>query len=185
MNRMISEEEQLRDQLLFLRCRRGERAAWHALIALWQPRLFYYVRRLLPTEADAWDVLQQTWAGAYEGIDRVRDPGQLAPWIYRIARNKSIDFRRRLSPHETLEENADHSPAPGDEQLAFDNVESLHLALGRLSLAHREVLTLYFLEDLSVDAIAQVLGVPPGTVKSRLHHAKHELRIILEPEIEP
>ena len=182
---MISEKEQIRDELLVLKCRRGDHAAWHELIELWRPRLFYFVRRLVPTEADAWYVLQQTWIGAYEGIDRLQDTRQLAPWLYRIARNKSIDYRRRLSSHEPLDEDADDSPTPEDEQLAFDNVESVHLALDRLSLAHREALTLYFLEDLSVDAIAQVLGVPPGTVKSRLHHAKQELRIILEPEVKP
>src|SRR5450631_1446237 len=100
---MLSEKEHIRDQLLVLRCRRGDRSAWHELIEFWQPRLFYYVRRLLPAEADAWDVLQQTWMAAYEGIDRLQDPRQLAPWLYRIARNKSIDYRRRLPSDESSE----------------------------------------------------------------------------------
>jgi RNA polymerase sigma-70 factor (ECF subfamily) len=126
--------------------------------------------------------------GAYEGIDGLKSDGQLAPWLYRIARNKSIDHRRKLRIHEPLDdiadEIADDSPAPPDEQTTFDNVESIHRVLDCLSLSHREVLTLFFLQDLSVNAIAQLLAVPPGTVKSRLHHAKRALRTVLGLERE-
>jgi len=63
--------------------------------------------------------------------------------------------------------------------------EAVHRALDELSLAHREALTLHFLQDLSLEQIANVLEVPIGTVKSRLHHAKRELRKVLEREVSP
>ena len=74
---------------------------------------------------------------------------------------------------------------PGEEdsgQAAFDNADQVHHGLAQLSLPFREVLTLFFLEDFSIDAIAEILGVPPGTVKSRLYHAKQALRAVIEKE---
>ncbi|MFC1746814.1 sigma factor-like helix-turn-helix DNA-binding protein, partial [Candidatus Neomarinimicrobiota bacterium] len=65
----------------------------------------------------------------------------------------------------------------------FD-AEHLHWALGRLSLPHREVLILHFLEDFSLAEIAEIAGVPEGTVKSRLHYAKEALRSVLQKEAE-
>ena len=64
----------------------------------------------------------------------------------------------------------------------FDNAEQVHHGLSRLSLSHREVLTLHFLEDLSLERMAEVLDVPPGTVKSRLYYAKRALRAVLDQE---
>ena len=63
--------------------------------------------------------------------------------------------------------------------VAFDNAEQVHHALDKLPLPQREALTLYFLEELSIEEIAEVLGVPAGTVKSRLHYAKSAIRNIL------
>ena len=65
---------------------------------------------------------------------------------------------------------------------SFEDAQQVHRGLSKLSLPHREALTLHFLEDLSVDEISQLLSVSPGTVKSRLHYAKRALRTILEEE---
>ena len=65
----------------------------------------------------------------------------------------------------------------------FDDAERVHRGLDRISLAHREALTLFFLEDFSIDEIASILNVSPGTVKSRLHYAKRALRLVLEKEV--
>ena len=189
---MASERERIFGQLLVLRCRRGERDAWRELIELWEPRLFYYVRRLVPQESDAWDVLQQTWLGAYESIRALSDPKLLATWLYRIARNKAISHRRSRGGGGTRESELSDvigEPAAEDEADTleeFENAEAVHRALDELSLAHREALTLHSLQDLALEQIADVLDVPVGTVKSRLHHAKRELRKVLEQrEVSP
>lgn len=69
---------------------------------------------------------------------------------------------------------------PADEMVEFEDAEHIHRGLLKLSLPHREVLTLYFLEDLSVEEVAVILGVPAGTVKSRLHYARLALRKVIE-----
>jgi RNA polymerase sigma-70 factor (ECF subfamily) len=69
-----------------------------------------------------------------------------------------------------------------DTEFDRENAEQVHVALRRLPAVQREVLTLFFLEDLAIEEIADVVGIPPGTVKSRLFHAKRALRKILEEE---
>ena len=184
----MDESERILDELLVLRCRRGDTAAWRELIGRWERRLFYYVRRLVGGERDGWDVLQQTWLGAYESIRSLSDPKLLATWLYRIARNKAISHRRARGVRAAELAEIIGEPAAEDEPDAleeFENAQAVHRAIDELSLAHREVLTLHFLQDLSLEQIADVLDVPIGTVKSRLHHAKRELRKVLEREVSP
>jgi RNA polymerase sigma-70 factor (ECF subfamily) len=183
---MFSEAEKIRHALLVLRCRRGDHHSWRELIGAFERKLFYYVRRLVSHEADAWDVLQQTWMAAYQSIGRLGDSKQLAAWLYGIARNKAIDQRRlRVEATIDVESLAESCCEERDESLEVDDIESLHCAIDRLALPHREAITLFFLEDLSVKEIAEVLHIPTGTVKSRLHNAKRELRLILQKEVTP
>jgi RNA polymerase sigma-70 factor (ECF subfamily) len=178
------EQEAIYSELLVLRHRRGDPKAFEDLIRHWEKRLFYYIRRLVDQEPDAWDILQETWLCALRRIKEVREPRALAAWLYRIARNHSMDHLRReysdralfQEPPCDLEEMA---AEPADE---FEDAERVHHALRLISLAHREVLTLHFLQDLSLEEIAEVIEVPEGTVKSRLHHAKKALRRVLERE---
>jgi RNA polymerase sigma-70 factor (ECF subfamily) len=171
-------------ELLALRCRRGDRAALEELIRTWEPRLLYFLRRLVRDEADARDVLQETWVRVLGGIGFLSDPRSLAPWLYRIARNVANSHARaREPPHESLEDHPDTNALDlTGGPLEFEDAEQVHRGLLSLSLPHREVLTLFFLEDLTVEQVATVLGVPPGTVKSRLHYAKRALRQVIAEE---
>jgi RNA polymerase sigma-70 factor (ECF subfamily) len=172
-------------ELLALRCRRGDRAALEELVQAYEKRLLYFVRRLVRDEADAWDVLQKTWLKVLHGISGLSDPCSLTPWLYRVARNTALSHVRLHEPYcEPLTDRADAvADTSANGQPQWENAEQVHRGLLALSLPHREVLTLFFLEDLSVDEVASVLGVPPGTVKSRLHYAKLELRKALEGKL--
>jgi RNA polymerase sigma-70 factor (ECF subfamily) len=182
------------DELLVLRCRQGERAAVDELLRRWERRLLYYVRRLVDDdEHDAWDVLQQTFLQAVRKLHTLREPRTLPAWLYTIARNAALADRRRRSAlasggrgtddavevGELAASAAAAGPDDGGEFTA-DDVDAVHAAMGELSVPHREALTLLFLQDLSVEEIAQVVGASPGTVKSRVYYAKRALRAILE-----
>ena len=175
---MARDKDTVARNLLAARCRRGDRAALEELVRTFEGRLFYFVRRLVGNEADAWDVVQKTWVRVLGGIEKLDDPGSLVPWLYQIARHTALTHARLRDPPVELPAEV---PDPGAADPAdFGDAERVHHGLVRLSLPHREVLTLFFLADLGVEQIAEVLGVPTGTVKSRLHYAKLALRKVID-----
>jgi RNA polymerase sigma-70 factor, ECF subfamily len=171
-------------ELLVLRCRQGRQDALEELIRTWERPLLYYVRRLLDSEEDARQVLQETWLKVLQGMRKLRRPESLPAWLYGIARNTAVSHLRAKRQERSLFDADDgaQDSASDDAHLSLDDAERIHYGLGRISLVHREVLTLFFLQDLSLDEIASVLEIPVGTVKSRLHHAKHALKAVLEEE---
>jgi RNA polymerase sigma-70 factor (ECF subfamily) len=180
----LTEKQAIYYELLVLRCQQGQKEAFEELVRSWEKRLFFYVRRLVDDEQDAWQMLQQTWVKVLRGIKKLRQPRKLPAWLYGIAHNTAIDhLRTKHSEQVLIEDNADVSNIEDcNSTLIFDDVEQVYYGLGRISLPHREVLTLFFLQDLSTDEIAQVLGISIGTVKSRLYYAKRALKAILEKE---
>lgn len=181
---MITGKESIYYELLILRCKRREKEALEELIHNWERRLFYYVRRLVDNEQDAWDILQEIWLKVVRSIKSLREPRRLPAWLYRIARNTAMSyFRTQHSKIVLINEDENTSYIDGnDEHFHFEDAEQVHYGLGQISLPHREVLTLYFLHDISLEEIAEVLNIPLGTVKSRLHYAKSALRTVLEKE---
>ena len=185
---MTTPKETVYQQLLLVRCQRGDCQAMEELIACWEKRLFYYIRRMVDQEADAWDVLQQTWVKVVGGIKSLKDPQAFPCWLYTLARNTTwTHLRRRPDARLALQQldRCDDPPAENDPAEVFEDAEAVHNALGQISPAHREVLTLFFLQDLSVEEIGRVIGVPHGTVKSRLHYARRALRELIQKEGKP
>lgn len=175
---------EIRCELLVTRCRQRDLEAWDELVLLWNDRLFYYLRRLIDHEQDATNALQDVWLHAIRDIRSLRDGSRFAPWLYTIARRTAMThFRREYSRREesASEMVADEIDDVPDE-LFFENAELVHFGLGRLGLPEREVLTLFFLEDLTIKEIAELLGIPTGTVKSRLFKARRDMRRVLERE---
>ena len=173
------------DELLVTRCQKRDLAAWDELVLRWNDRLWYYLRRLIDDEQDAANALQEVWLHAIRGVRSLRDGSRLAPWLYTIARRTAMThFRRDYSCREesASEVIASESDDVRDDQLQLENAELVHFGLSRLSLPEREVLTLFFLEDLTIQEVAELLGVPEGTVKSRLFKARRDLRCALDKE---
>ena len=176
----MPDRQLLESALLVVRYQRGDRGAFEGLVKLWEPSLFYYLRRLAPSEADAWELLQETWLKLFRSLRSLRDPQALPAFLYTTARNTALSRLRKREFQEIESDPSEvHDEASGNDISAFDNAEQVHHALDQLPLLQREALTLYFLEDLSLDEMAATLGVPVGTVKSRLHYAKLAMRKIL------
>ena len=163
------------------RCQDGERTAFEELFEMYQPRLKYYVRRLDSGGADVDDTLQDIWLAVFKKIDKLRDAQVFSVWLYRIARNKVYDRFRRKDRFVRLPEE-DELPVSGSAEPLFDidNTEKLHAALNNLKPYHREVLTLCFIEQMSYQSIADVVGCSIGTVRSRIFYAKQSLREEME-----
>ena len=177
-----SVEELLHDAVLVLRCRRREEKAFEELVNRWEPRLYYYLRRIVEDENAVWDVLQETWLAVYQKIRKLEDPRRFPAWLYKISHNKAVSLLRREGKYVQVaeEQMAGCFENNGTIGIVDEQAELAHKLLGKLKLAHREVLTLYFLEGFSIREMAGILDVSEGTVKSRLHYAKHKMREALK-----
>jgi len=172
---------QLYERMLILRCQAGDEAALAELIATYSPRLRLFLRKLVHQDSAADDLLQDTWFDVYRKINALENPQAFAAWLYRIARDIAYRaLRRRPEPISPADEKWTDSIAAEEPQFAHDDIERVRAALDQLPLQQREVLMLRFVEDMSYEQIAEVIARPVGTVRSRIHYAKLELRTNLE-----
>ena len=172
--------ERLFERLLVLRCQTGDESAFAQLLERYGPRLRYYVRKMLGHRgSEAEDVLQEVWLDVFRGVGRLSEPAAFATWLYRIAHDRTRRLQRqRIVPTGARDDVILSNGRSTD--FATADAEVVHAALNELPAEQREVLVLRFLEDLDYEAISQIVGSPVGTVRSRLHYAKRELRIIIE-----
>jgi RNA polymerase sigma-70 factor (ECF subfamily) len=180
---VIDDLDQIEESLTVLRAQRGDREAFRQLVDWYDRRLLYFVRRILGETEGAFDVLQSVWLIAHQRLWKLQSTSAFRVWLYRLAHDQAVtELRRRAKRPLLLEEIDTYQPVnnTSNAEMAFDNAELVHVALKDLSVDHRRVLTLRFLEDMSVEEIAEVVGCSSGTVKSRLHYAKTALRRRIE-----
>jgi len=176
------EQDKLSNAFLVLRCQRRDKPAFQELVNRWEPRLYYYLRRIVENENDVWDVLQETWLAVFQNIRKLQDPLKFSAWLYQISHNKAVNLFRKENKYAQItdEQMADYCESNTTISAVKEQAELVHKVLEKLKLAHREVLTLYFLEGFSIKEMAQIIGVSEGTVKSRLYYAKHKLHEALK-----
>jgi len=170
------------DEWLVVRCQLGERQAFDELIERWGAPIWRYARRLTNSDDAADDVSQNVWLRVLRGIHRLRDGSRLRAWLFGIARRTLMDrLREQYAVPNVTDVDVIELPAAVD---ASDDVEAdlatVERELARLPVVEREVLTLFYLRELSLGEVADVLGVPAGTVKSRLFRARKLLRREIE-----
>lgn len=164
------------DELLALRCQLGDRAAFDELIQRWNDPLWRYLRRMAGNDHDAQELAQNTWLGVLRGLPRLRDPARLRPWLFGIARRVAMDRLRAQYAAPPTEDLTDADALAETGDTTEEDLAALDQGLRELPLVEREVLTLFYLRELSLGDVAEVLAVPIGTVKSRLFRARHLLR---------
>ncbi len=168
----------------------GSDSAFEELVLRYQDRLYHTIYRLLGHAEDAQDVVQETFLSAYQSLDGFKGESQFYTWLYRIAVNNAISYKRRRRPGLSLErmsqEDGMNDPAdpselsrPGFALERQEEEQTLMRALGQLSPDHRTVLVLKDLQGQKYEEMAEVLDVPVGTIRSRLHRARLELRELL------
>ena len=166
----------------------GDRRAFEELHARFGRPLFGYLLTLTPDRGLAEEILQDTlvaiWqnAGAYAGRSSVKT------WLFGVARRQAHNKLRGrkfwLADEEELKNLPASEPDPEAALLTRTRREDLAASIGHLSPLYREVLALVFFHELSYEETAEVLGVPVGTVKSRLSNAKRALRSLMQKEQE-
>lgn len=173
----VSAEHSRADERLAVRCQLGERDAFEELIGRWNEPLWRYLRRLAGTDDAATEMLQDVWLRVFRGISRLRDGSKLRSWLFGIARRVAMDrLRAEYAAPPATDIDLHDVPSVVDTDGLEDDLAAMHVELARLPVVEREVLTLFYLKELSLTDVAEVLGVPVGTVKSRLFRARRMLR---------
>lgn len=177
---MQDKRSQIEDQLLVIDAQAGDHAAMEQLVRRWQKRLWRHALRLTGDTEAAWDVTQQAWLGIVKGLPKLHDPARFRAWVYRITTYKSADWIREKSFLR-------HAPLLDvqDQQHHSDRVTTVDELLQQMDPPKRVALCLYYFENLSVAEMSVALDIPAGTVKSRLHAARQELKGLWQKQSQP
>jgi RNA polymerase sigma-70 factor (ECF subfamily) len=170
----------LRDADLVLRCREGDADAWRMLVERFSRYVYAIAVRVYRLSDDrAEDVFQEVFARVYEHLGELRDDRALRPWIGQLTRRLAIDEIRRASRTEPSQDLVD-LPEAEDHMATIDQALTVHAALSELPENCREVLDRFFCRDQSYATISTALGIPTGTIASRISRCLVKLREELE-----
>jgi RNA polymerase sigma-70 factor (ECF subfamily) len=174
------------DAELIGRAQHGDEEAFASLAVAAGDRLHAVAHRILRDTDLAEDVTQQALLTIWRDLPRLRDPARFDAWSYRLlVRACYAEGRRvrRRAPNVRLLPASEPKAAEGLSSVV--DRDQLERGFRRLSIDHRAVVVLHHYLDLRLDEVADVLGVPVGTVRSRLHHAMRGLRAALEADARP
>jgi len=178
-----SDTDRVYDELLLTLIQRGNRRAGERLAARWYPRLKRTAYRLLRDEQQAETAVQEAWSGICRGWLGLRDRSRFPAWAYKILHRRCAD---RIANNQQIRERCGAAPDGEEPSIAprAEDKVTIAQAFDRLSDNHRSAAILYFSEGLSLAEIAEVTGTPVGTAKSRLFHARRQLKAALSDDIE-
>lgn len=169
------------EQNLIVRARDGDHDAFGALVAGSVDRLYSTARLILHDDGQAEDAVQDALLRAWSGLRGLRDPGRFEAWLYRLTVHACYRTARREGTHRVVEVHlsALHEPAIRDAQHSLLQRDQLERGFRRLSPNQRAVLVVRYYLDLTDADAAAVLGIPVGTLKSRLNRATQAMRAAL------
>ena len=176
------------DQQLIQRCLAGQTDAFGELVTRYQDRLYHSIMMMVRSPEDARDLAQESFVHAFRRLESFRGDAAFYTWLFRIAVNATISFRRKAarrktSSVESIREASGNEPiddrfdsAPGSRMEQSEQLKLIHQALGELSDDFRTALVMTEIEGLSYEEAAEAVGCPIGTIRSRIHRARNELR---------
>lgn len=185
----MRDRRRILSEYLVICAQSGDRAAFSRLARLWQAGLMRHARRLTDTPSDAEDVMQDAWLDICRGLKRLRAPGAFPAWAWRIvsrkaaARVRTRQGERHLAQRLEGEWAGNRVDGEAVAEVATD-LATVGTVMARLPEAQRIALAMYHQDGLTITEIAVALGIPAGTVKTRLMHARRKVRAALEPDRE-
>ncbi len=180
---MEKRPEQIFDELLVLRCQSGDEKSLSLLVRRWHPKLLRQANRhLYDTEASK-DVVQESWQAIIKGIGKLKDSSKFGVWALSITSRKAIDWIRkkqtsRKRESDEIEFQLGHATDQGSDKEVL--LEKVSVALKNLPSDQRIVLSMFYLENHSLNEISRILSLPIGTIKSRLYYAREHLKKIVK-----
>ena len=180
----MSANQATSDEVLIGRIAKGDRLAMQVLFARHHVRVYRFVLRLVRNEASAEDLISEVFLDVWRQADRFEGRSAVSTWLLAIARFKALSSMRR-KPDEELDEEAagaieDASDTPEVSLQKKDKSELLRNCLEQLSREHREVVDLVYYHEKSVEEVAEIVGIPEATVKTRMFYARKKLSELLK-----
>lgn len=191
--RFAASQDVAGDALLIERCKKHDERAFSEFVDLYQARIFGFVRRMTSSPEEAEDITQDVFIRAFQHFHRFDSRCSVKTWLFRIAHNLCIDHSRRCGrtlsgislsgdgEEEHSLEIPDDNWSPESVVMRQELIENVEAAIASMSEKLRSVLLLHDREDMAYDEIAVMLGIPEGTVKSRLFLARAHLQSKLAP----
>jgi RNA polymerase sigma-70 factor (ECF subfamily) len=172
------------DEVLIGRIAQGDRLAMRVLFARHHVRVYRFVLRIVRNEAGAEDLISEVFLDVWRQADRFEGRSAVSTWLLAIARFKALSSMRRR-PDEELDEEAagaieDASDTPEVSLQKKDKSGLLRKCLEQLSREHREVIDLVYYHEKSVEEVAEIVGIPEATVKTRMFYARKKLSELLK-----
>lgn len=172
------------DEVLISRIANGDRLAMQVLFARHHVRVYRFVLRLVRNEATAEDLISEVFLDVWRQAAKFEGRSAVSTWMLSIARFKALSALRRKPEYELDEETAeaieDHSDDPEVTLAKKDKAALLREAMSALSVEHREVIDLVYYHEKSVEEVAEIVGIPENTVKTRLFYARKKLAELLK-----
>jgi len=174
------------DTDLVVRAQRGDREAFADLAATIADRFLATSHRILSDIDLAEDATQQALISVWQDLPQLRDPARFEAWSYRLlVRACYAEGRRSRTWTPNMRLLPSDGPSQADGSSALADRDQLERGFRRLSIDHRAVVVLHHYLDMPLDQVAEALGIPAGTARSRLHHAMRGLRAALDADARP
>lgn len=159
--------------------KKGKEEAYYELINLYGNKLLKTIYLMIKDEKEAEDIVQETFIRVYKYIKNFKGESSLYTWIYRIAHNVTMDFLKSSIPTIPYEDYFESNDDIEESTILNIEIESIKIALDNLNFIYKQVLILFYFEELSIKEISEVLGEKEGTIKSRLSRGRVELKSFL------
>lgn len=181
------------DEVLVERCRHQDQEAFAELVRRYQHRIHWMVRRMVGTPDDE-DLTQEVFLRVYQALPGFRSGSKFSTWIYKIAHNRCLSelrTRSRRGAHVSFDEEGEekiHCLLPDSREGLEAQIERQDVSravrelIGRLPVHYREALTLFYLSQVRYEEIAEIMGIPLGTVKTYIHRGRLALRDLVLAE---
>ena len=172
------------DDVLIGRIATGDRLAMQVLFARHHVRVYRFVLRLVRDELVAEDLISEVFLDVWRQAGRFEGRSQVSTWLLAIARFKALSALRRRPDEELDDETAEAIEDPSDDpEVALDKKDksaAIRKCLEKLSAEHREIIDLVYYHEKSVEEVAQIVGIPENTVKTRMFYARKRLAELLK-----
>ena len=185
--------KKLTDQEIVVLARQGREAAYRELIGRYQRPVFSLIYRLVRDREKSEDLAQETFIKVLNALDRYDPSYKFSSWIFKIAHNTSLDHLRKKEPHMLSLEGSPHAETQSEQEASVIQALSteetpedftasrelgatLEIAIGKLRPEYRTAIVMCHVEGRPYEEIAEVMGVPLGTIKTYIHRARNELK---------